>query len=81
MDPKDVAELIATTFSEMIFVFGEVHCDPHAANLLIRSKVLLLFHETHHKLFNSHSHVASDFIVEEVIPYSFEICVACRIAA
>ena len=23
-------------FSEMIFVFGDVHCDPHAANLLVR---------------------------------------------
>jgi aarF domain-containing kinase len=34
--PKDLSRLIATTFNEMIFSWGFVHCDPHAANLLVR---------------------------------------------
>ncbi|KAL4448834.1 hypothetical protein ABPG77_007551 [Micractinium sp. CCAP 211/92] len=34
--PADVAALISETFNEMIFAFGDVHCDPHAANLLVR---------------------------------------------
>jgi aarF domain-containing kinase len=34
--PSDVAALISEAFSEMIFTFGDVHCDPHAANLLVR---------------------------------------------
>lgn len=28
-----VSRLISETFSEMIFTFGDVHCDPHAGNL------------------------------------------------
>ncbi|PSC76949.1 ABC1 [Micractinium conductrix] len=35
--PADVAALISETFNEMIFAFGDVHCDPHAANLLVRA--------------------------------------------
>ncbi|KAL4422859.1 hypothetical protein ABPG75_009056 [Micractinium tetrahymenae] len=34
--PAEVAALISETFNEMIFAFGDVHCDPHAANLLVR---------------------------------------------
>lgn len=33
---KDVAQLISEVFAEQIFFFGYCHCDPHAANLLIR---------------------------------------------
>jgi aarF domain-containing kinase len=33
---SDVARLVAKTFAEMIFIHGDVHCDPHAANLLVR---------------------------------------------
>lgn len=36
LQPAAVAELIAQAFSEMIFLFGDVHCDPHAANMLVR---------------------------------------------
>mmetsp|Transcript_33405 Transcript_33405/g.79191 ORF Transcript_33405/g.79191 Transcript_33405/m.79191 type:complete len:530 (-) Transcript_33405:81-1670(-) len=32
----DVARLVAKTFAEMIFIHGDVHCDPHAANMLVR---------------------------------------------
>ncbi|EFN51969.1 hypothetical protein CHLNCDRAFT_32749 [Chlorella variabilis] len=32
----EVSRLISETFNEMIFTFGDVHCDPHAANLLVR---------------------------------------------
>ncbi|KAK9917077.1 hypothetical protein WJX75_000654 [Coccomyxa subellipsoidea] len=38
LKPKDVARLVSETFNEMIFIFGDVHCDPHAANMLIREK-------------------------------------------
>ena len=34
--PKSLAHLIALTFNEMIFRYGNVHADPHPANLLIR---------------------------------------------
>lgn len=33
---KELAQLVSLTFNEMIFFFGMVHCDPHAANLLVR---------------------------------------------
>lgn len=36
--PADVARLISQTFTEMIFRHGFVHCDPHAANMMIRVK-------------------------------------------
>eukprot|EP00955_Chlamydomonas_euryale_P031500 330937-Chlamydomonas_euryale.AAC.8 len=35
-DAGKLASLISETFSEMIFVHGHVHCDPHAANLMVR---------------------------------------------
>ena len=35
--PAAVARLVSETFCEQIFVFGDVHCDPHAANLLVRA--------------------------------------------
>lgn len=31
-----MAQLVATTFADMIFIHGDVHCDPHAANMLVR---------------------------------------------
>lgn len=34
--PRAVAALVAAVFDEMIFHFGDVHCDPHAANMLVR---------------------------------------------
>ncbi|XP_059666761.1 putative ABC1 protein At2g40090 isoform X2 [Cornus florida] len=34
--PNDVAKLVSQTFAEMMFKHGFVHCDPHAANLLVR---------------------------------------------
>lgn len=34
--PQDLSRLISQTFFEMIFSWGFVHCDPHAANLLVR---------------------------------------------
>lgn len=38
--PAEVAALMAKCFNEMIFTFGDVHCDPHAANLLVRATPL-----------------------------------------
>jgi predicted unusual protein kinase regulating ubiquinone biosynthesis (AarF/ABC1/UbiB family) len=29
-----LARLVAETFNEMIFIHGDVHCDPHAANMV-----------------------------------------------
>lgn len=37
--PSQLSRTISEIFAEMIFMFGDVHCDPHAANLLIRKKV------------------------------------------
>ncbi|XP_010253873.1 PREDICTED: putative ABC1 protein At2g40090 [Nelumbo nucifera] len=34
--PSEVAKLVSQVFAEMIFKHGFVHCDPHAANLLVR---------------------------------------------
>ncbi|KAF6264636.1 ABC1 family-domain-containing protein [Scenedesmus sp. NREL 46B-D3] len=34
--PGALAQLVSQTFNEMIFIHGDVHCDPHAANLLVR---------------------------------------------
>jgi predicted unusual protein kinase regulating ubiquinone biosynthesis (AarF/ABC1/UbiB family) len=35
-DRREVSLLVARTFNEMIFTFGDLHADPHAANLLVR---------------------------------------------
>lgn len=31
-----MAWLVSSVFNEMIFSFGDVHCDPHPANMLLR---------------------------------------------
>lgn len=36
IQPSDVVKLVSETFAEMMFKHGFVHCDPHAANLLVR---------------------------------------------
>ncbi|XVE99750.1 hypothetical protein REPUB_Repub03eG0227800 [Reevesia pubescens] len=36
IQPSEVARLVSQTFAEMMFKHGFVHCDPHAANLLVR---------------------------------------------
>lgn len=36
INPRQVSTLITKIFSEMIFIHGFVHCDPHPGNLLIR---------------------------------------------
>eukprot|EP00210_Caulerpa_lentillifera_P005305 g5068.t2 len=38
IDQRQLAQLVSLTFNEMIFFFGMVHCDPHAANLLVRKR-------------------------------------------
>jgi aarF domain-containing kinase len=35
--PHDVSRLVSEAFAEMMFKHGFVHCDPHAANLMVRS--------------------------------------------
>ena len=35
-NPKGLARMIATCFSEMIYRHGNVHADPHIANMLVR---------------------------------------------
>merc|ERR1712113_270336 len=37
LDPIKCAELLCDTFSEMIFVHGRVHADPHRGNVYFRS--------------------------------------------
>ncbi|KDO68989.1 hypothetical protein CISIN_1g0093862mg, partial [Citrus sinensis] len=36
IDPHEVSRLVSQAFAEMMFKHGFVHCDPHAANLLVR---------------------------------------------
>ncbi|XP_015877370.3 putative ABC1 protein At2g40090 [Ziziphus jujuba] len=36
VQPNEVARLVSQAFAEMMFRHGFVHCDPHAANLLVR---------------------------------------------
>ncbi|KAG2723895.1 hypothetical protein I3843_02G168600 [Carya illinoinensis] len=36
IQPNEVAKLVSQAFAEMMFKHGFVHCDPHAANLLVR---------------------------------------------
>ncbi|XP_021862788.1 putative ABC1 protein At2g40090 [Spinacia oleracea] len=36
VQPYDVSRLISEAFAEMIYKHGFVHCDPHAANLIVR---------------------------------------------
>lgn len=38
VDRREVSLLVARTFNEMIFTFGDLHADPHAANLLVRRR-------------------------------------------
>lgn len=38
---RSVMLLVAETFNEMIFAHGYVHCDPHAANMLVQKVVSL----------------------------------------
>ncbi|PON86614.1 Protein kinase [Trema orientale] len=35
LQPREVAKLVSEAFAEMMFKHGFVHCDPHAANLLV----------------------------------------------
>eukprot|EP00798_Chlamydomonas_sp_ICE-L_P012309 gene12309-15472_t len=34
----EVARLVSETFAEMMFIHGDVHCDPHAANMMVRKQ-------------------------------------------
>lgn len=36
IDRKDVARKLTTLFSEMIFLHGYLHCDPHPGNLRVQ---------------------------------------------
>lgn len=49
LDPRVISQRLATLYSEMIFVEGYVHCDPHPGNILVRPskdgpKIILLDH-------------------------------------
>ncbi|KAF5789781.1 putative ABC-type Cd(2+) transporter [Helianthus annuus] len=37
INTHDIARLVSRTFAEMMFKHGFVHCDPHPANLLVRT--------------------------------------------
>lgn len=34
ISPHSLSQLVAETFNEMIFIHGDVHCDPHSANMV-----------------------------------------------
>ena len=44
ISPSDVAKVVSTVFNEMIFIFGDVHCDPHAVRSQLLSWLLQKLH-------------------------------------
>ena len=49
LDPRVISDRISTLYSEMIFIQGYVHCDPHPGNILVRAtddgpEIVLLDH-------------------------------------
>lgn len=59
LDPLECAVLLCETFSEMIFVHGRVHADPHAGNIyframteggVVRPQLVVLDHGLYHDL-------------------------------
>jgi len=58
LEPRLVAKTLISLFSEMMFVRGFVHCDPHPGNILVRPapgtpegfKLILLDHGTYQTL-------------------------------
>ncbi|KRZ09001.1 putative aarF domain-containing protein kinase 1 -like protein, partial [Trichinella zimbabwensis] len=56
ISPYDVSRKLSLIFSEMIFVHGDVHCDPHPGNILVRkdsngqTEIVLLDHGLYTKL-------------------------------
>lgn len=55
LDKRDVARLISSVFSSQVFLSSWVHCDPHPANVLLRSRngkpqVVLLDHGLYREL-------------------------------
>lgn len=49
LDPRVISQRLATLYSEMIFVEGYVHCDPHPGNILVHPstdgpQIILLDH-------------------------------------
>ncbi|EOA26863.1 hypothetical protein CARUB_v10022955mg [Capsella rubella] len=74
MQPYEVSKLVSQAFAEMMFKHGFVHCDPHAANLIVRPdpsgkrniygkrkpQLVLLDHGLYKELdFNTRFHYAS----------------------
>lgn len=61
LDPRPVAGALIGLFSEMMFIHGFVHCDPHPGNILVRPapglpggfQLVLLDHGTYQNLPNS----------------------------
>ncbi len=35
----EVGEIVSSTFAEMVFVHGFVHCDPHPGNIFVRRRL------------------------------------------
>lgn len=55
LDVQECAELICSTFAEMIFFHGRVHADPHAGNIYMRAidgkpQLVVLDHGLYHDL-------------------------------
>ncbi|KAI1295506.1 AarF domain-containing protein kinase 1 [Halotydeus destructor] len=49
LDPREISNRLSTLYSEMIFIQGFVHCDPHPGNILVRQspqgpEIVLLDH-------------------------------------
>ncbi|CEI96229.1 hypothetical protein RMCBS344292_10395 [Rhizopus microsporus] len=77
IDPKEVSEELTRVFSEMIFIHGFVHCDPHPGNVFVRPSkypkrskynfdlVLLdhgLYRELSHELRTDYAHLWTSLI-------------------
>ncbi|KAK7086635.1 putative aarF domain-containing protein kinase 1 [Halocaridina rubra] len=66
IDTKEVSEKISQLYSEMIFVNGYVHCDPHPGNVLVKkvnnnAHIILLDHGLYTTLTNEFRNTYSKF--------------------
>ncbi|KAL6763996.1 ABC1 family-domain-containing protein [Haematococcus lacustris] len=55
ISPAALSRLIADTFNQMIFVHGDLHADPHVANMMVRKQdgrmqLILLDHGLYHRI-------------------------------
>lgn len=67
IDVRQVSERLGVLYSEMIFVQGYVHCDPHPGNILVskvegKPQIILLDHGLYTVCINYFEPISSEFV-------------------